>query len=489
MLFDMIQNYDNEKKQFLVSLREKILHQLEKEYDSKKILSFLGKCWIIWIEEKDQLIHIGVPNEFVTTQVKKFFWKGINDAIQEIYHPHFKHKIHIYTPFQTGNHPLQINLSKTLHIETLPTKKIDSETKITLTDHFGILFDPKFQFNNFIVGGNNTFAFSGAKAIAEKPGQIYNPFFIYGHVGLGKTHLMQAIGNYSIENHPKKVVAYLPTSKLIDEVIESIKKNKMTSFLKKFDDVDILILDDIQFLAEKDKTQEIFHNLFNDFVSKKKQIIMSADCSPRDLGNIEARLKTRFASGLVADIGNPDFETRLAILQSKCKEKGESIERPLLEIIAKHIKDNVRELEGVLNVLITKKKLTGQDIGDEDITNALKTMGIRFESSQNNHAILEQSNQRSANNFGKVVEAVASFYNISINDLKGENRKKEVSLARQMLMMIAKKDFNRTLEKIWDYFGWKNHATVIYAINTFEKQCKKDETLRRDLNLITSQTQ
>ncbi|MEI8091694.1 MAG: chromosomal replication initiator protein DnaA [bacterium] len=214
-----------------------------------------------------------------------------------------------------------------------------------MSDYFGILFDPKFTFDTFIVGSHNNIAFSAAKAVAEHPGDAYNPLFLYGNVGLGKTHLMQAIGNEIINKSPDKVVVYLPTSKLVDEIVTGVRGNKLSNLLKKFDEVDVLLIDDIQFIADKEKTQEIFHNIFNDFFSKKKQIILSSDRPPKELTHIEPRLKSRFAIGLVADIQAPDFETRIAILQSKLQTKGEELDFGLLELIAKHVKDNVRELE------------------------------------------------------------------------------------------------------------------------------------------------
>jgi chromosomal replication initiator protein len=181
--------------------------------------------------------------------------------------------------------------------------------------------------------------------VAEEPGQVYNPLFLYGSVGLGKTHLMQAIGNAIMERFPEKVVVYLPATKLIDEIVSAVRGNKVSNLLKKFEEVDVLLVDDIQFVAEKEKTQEIFHNIFNDFQLAKKQIILSSDRPPKELVHIEPRLKSRFALGLVADIKAPDFETRVAILQSKLISKGESVDFNFLELIAKHVKDNVRELE------------------------------------------------------------------------------------------------------------------------------------------------
>lgn len=188
-------------------------------------------------------------------------------------------------------------------------------------------------------------AFAAAKSVAEKPGENYNPLFLYGNVGLGKTHLMQAVGNEIMQNYPEKVVIYLPTTKLIEEIVQALRSNKLEAFYKKMANIDVLLIDDIQFLAGKDKTQEIVHNLFNDFQMKKKQIILSSDRPPKELLHIEARLQSRFAFGLVVDIKSPDFETRIAILQEKLERKGMQIDFELLSLIAQYITSNVRELE------------------------------------------------------------------------------------------------------------------------------------------------
>ena len=351
-----------------------------------------------------------------------------------------------------------------------------------MTDYFGILFDPKFRFDTFIVGSHNNIAFSAAKAAAEKPGEAYNPLFLYGNVGLGKTHLMQAIGNEIMKTFPDKVVVYLPTSKLVDEIVSGVRGNKLSSLLKKFDEVDVLLLDDIQFIADKEKTQEIFHNIFNDFQMKKKQIILSSDRPPKELVHIEPRLKSRFALGLVADIQSPDFETRIAILQSKLQNKDEDLDFSFLELIAKHVKDNVRELEGALNILLTRKSILHEELQIEDVYACLKTLGYTIQEQREEKMAV--SNTKSQQNFAHLVEMVAQYYNLSVNDLKSDARRKEITNARQILMLIAKKYFNRTLEKIGDYFGGKGHATVIYAINNIEKKCKTDADISHDYNVF-----
>lgn len=296
MLIDLAQQYDPSKIKYLRDLREKIILQLAASHDHKKIFSFLNKVGIVEIDEKEKLIYIGVSNEFVLTQVKKFFQKSLKEAINTVYNPQFTIKIIVYSPFLNGSE-LLINLKKILHVtdEDKQPMLLKKEVKHELVDHFGILFDPVFRFDTFVVGSNTTIAFSAAKSVAEQPGQSYNPLFLYGNVGLGKTHLIQAIGNEIMSNYPSKVVVYLPATKLIDEIITAVRGNKLQNLYKKFEDVDVLMVDDIQFLAEKEKTQEIFHTIFNDFQLQKKQIVLSSDRPPKELIHIEPRLKSRFS--------------------------------------------------------------------------------------------------------------------------------------------------------------------------------------------------
>lgn len=490
MLIDIVEQYDSEKKQYFKDLRTQVILQLSTQQDHKKIVTFLSKAWIINIEDGEKKVYIGFANDFMLAQWKKIFNKSLKEAIQTVYNPQYSVEYIIYPPFSNGS-DLLINLWDLLNIKA--TEKKNSEPmskslKDELYDYFWILFDPSFRFDNFIAWANNQFAFSAAKAVAENPGSAYNPLFIYWNVGLWKTHLMQAIWNEIIQNNPDKVIIYLPATKLVDEIVQALQHNKMSTLMRKFDDVDALLIDDIQFLADKDKTQEIFHNIFNDFQSKKKQIIISSDRPPKELLHIEPRLKTRFALGLVADIHAPDYETRIAILQSKLEIKQESIDSELLAIIAQYITTNVRELEWALNILLTRKKLSWNEISQDDVYACLQTLGYSTQHHMSTFDAVNQ-NSKSQKNFDTIVEMVANYYSISVAEIKSDSRKKEITTARQILMLIAKKHFNRTLEKIWMYFGWKNHATAIYAISNIEKKLKSDPDIQQDYQVFTERVQ
>lgn len=513
ILVDVVKQYDDQKKKFLVDLWTKIILSLGKEQDHKKILSFLNKVGIVNIDENKKLVFIGIPNEFVLMQVRKFFWKPIKKALHEVYSPHFDIKLEVYEPFSKSN-DLLIDIKKILNIKNEKKQKFEAQEKKikhNLVDYFGILFDPVYTFDNFITGNSNNLAFSAAKAVVENPWNVYNPLFLYGDVGLGKTHLMQAIWNKIMQDFPDKVVIYLPVVKLIDEIVMALRKNKIDSLIRKFSEIDVLMIDDAQFLANKDRTQEIFHNIFNEFHMQKKQVILSSDRPPKELLHIEPRLKSRFALGVVVDLKSPDYETRLAILQAKLEQKNEYIDLEVLGVIAEAVKSNVRELEWALNILLTKKTLLGKELVIEDAFECLETLWYTsaFASerkiSQQNHGVgvnnqegswmtswwhayqkqnFAQENSKWVGSYSTLVDRVAEYYTISVADIKSESRKKEIVIARQLLMYLAKKYFHRTFEKIWDFFGGKNHASVIYAVNTIEKKLKTDEGVRHDYSVF-----
>lgn len=484
MSIDVTQSYDAMKTDHLKKVWAKTVTFLATIHDHKKIMSFLGKSGVIDINTDEKKVFIGVPNQFVLTQVKKFLWKDITKAIHESYEPHYKVTYDIFAPFQEGKHALHIDMIETLGIDQIKETSplIDEKTTTELRKYFWILFDKNYTFNSLVIGAHNQMAASAAQAIAAKPGEAYNPFFVYGKVWLGKTHLMQAIGNRIMQDFPDKVVIYLPTSKLVDEIINGIRKNKLNHLMEKLDQVDVLLLDDIQFIAKKDKTQEIFHNIFNDFHMKNKQIIITSDRSPKELNDIAERLKSRFSLGLIADVSQPDFETRLAILQTKAQVKWVELDAALLEMLATHITDNVREIEGALNIIITKRQLTKQEVTPEDIHKCLHTLGYKTDFSKDEE--VTNANTRTINNLDDIVDLVAAYYHIVAEDIKWTSRKKQISLARKVCMKIAKDQFGWTLEKIGEYFGGKNHATVIYSIDSLKEELKTDSYLARDWEFI-----
>lgn len=470
-------------------LRVQIIHHLALSYDTKKMFSFLNKCTIYEINEEQKTVIIAVPNEFVVTQIRKFFLDGLNDSIKECYNAQYNVELVVNTTvvwveLKTIFKEEKSKISSTA-LQPTSVEKVYLQHKSILTEYFWVLFDTKYQFSNFVVGPNNEFAYTILQSICDQPGEIHNPFFLHGHVGLGKTHLLQATGNQIILRYPEKTVVYLPTSKLVTEIIEWIKHNTVNKLLRKFDDVDVLILDDIQVIANKNACQDILLGLFNEFVAKKKQVIFSWDKPPRHLVNIEERLKTRFALGTLCEITQADFETRMAILYAKREARGEELDEESMTLIAQTITDNIRELEGVTNTLITKKQYLWWALTIDDVGNLLRSMWYEYRWQITNQQWSSPSSKKRSkeDEFTVLVESIAEYYGLSLEDILWESRKKEVVSARSIAMRVAKKNFWRTFEKIGWWFH-KNHSSVIYTLEKMEHNLKDDASLQDDLRAL-----
>lgn len=327
----------------------------------------------------------------------------------------------------------------------------------------------RYVFENFIVGPFNEMAFAAAMAVVEEPGKNYNPLFVYGGVGLGKTHLVQAIGNKIKEDAPEKRVKYLPAEKLISIIINSIKNHNVEELKKNLRELDVLIVDDIQFIAGKDKTQEEFFHTFNSLYQKNKQIILSSDRHPGTIPAITERLKSRFKGGMIADISSPDFETRVAILKQKAEEKNVDLPKDIIDFIANNIQRNIRELESALNRLIIFKKANNKSPTLEDTKKLLKTI------------IVSPSR---ITNPKKIIQSVTEFYDIPNGNMFSVSRKKEFSRPRQVAMFLLKKELKLSYSEIGRKFGGKDHTTVIHACQLIEKMAEEDEKTHQEIDLI-----
>ena len=344
--------------------------------------------------------------------------------------------------------------------------------------------NPKYTFDTFVVGGNNKFAHAASLAVAESPGQAYNPLFLYGGVGLGKTHLMHSIAHFTLQNNPKKKVLYVTSETFTNELIESLKNGKtsgnesaMSKFRDKYRNNDVPLIDDIQFIIGKESTQEEFFHTFNHLHTLGKQIIISSDKPPKDIETLEARLRTRFEWGLIADISSPDYETRMAILKKKIEldhlEKY-NIPDEVLQYIATNIKTNIRELESSLNKLIALYKLNNNE-GTIDIALAAEALKDLI-SSKNNREVTPEL----------ILDIVADHYNITVADLKSNKRNADIANPRQVAMYLMRNMIEKenSLKTIGIILGGKDHSTVKYGIEKIESEMKKDETLANTINII-----
>ena len=344
--------------------------------------------------------------------------------------------------------------------------------------------NPKYTFDTFVVGGNNNFAHAVSVAVAESPGQVYNPLFLYGGVGLGKTHLMHSIAHFILDQNPKKKILYVTSETFTNELIESLKNGKssgnessMTKFREKYRNIDVLLIDDIQFIIGKESTQEEFFHTFNHLHTSGKQIIISSDRPPRDIETLEARLRSRFEMGMLADISSPDYETRMAILQKKIElDKLEKYNIPLdvIQYIATNIKTNIRELEGSLNKLIALYRLNNNE-GTIDISLAAEALKDII-SSDNNREVTPEL----------ILDIVAEHFNISIADLKSKKRNAEIANPRQVAMYLMRTMSTKelSLKAIGAIFGGKDHSTIKYGIEKVESEMETDETLANTVNII-----
>ena len=331
--------------------------------------------------------------------------------------------------------------------------------------------NPKYTFDTFVVGNNNRFAHAAALAVAEAPATSYNPLFLYGGVGLGKTHLMHAIGNSILRKNKNYNILYVTSEKFTNQLINSIKDNSNEQFRNKHRNIDVLLIDDIQFIAGKERVQEEFFHTFNALHESGKQIILSSDRPPKDIQLLEDRLKSRFEWGLIADIQSPDYETRLAILRKKAQLDNINIDDDILSNIATKIDTNIRELEGTLNKLIAKASLTNSSITPEMAERAI------------NDIIAQQEKVFSAE---FVQETVAKYFNIDAKDLRGSKRNNEVAFPRQIAMYLCRKVAQMSLPQIGKDFGKRDHTTVMHACNKIEQDVKNNLNTRLIVESIES---
>lgn len=334
------------------------------------------------------------------------------------------------------------------------------------------LFNPRFNFENFVVGNSNKYAHAVSVAVAEAPGEIYNPLFIYGGSGLGKTHLMQAIGVQIIRNNPSTKVLYVSTEMFTNELITAINDNKTRSFRNKYRKVDVLLIDDIQFLQGKEATQEEFFHTFETLYQNNKQIVITSDCPPVSLKGLDERLRTRFSWNMIADIQPPDYETRVAILKNLAEKSDLEMNSDLYDVlcmIADQVKDNIRELEGAYNRVIGLSQLLNEKITVDNAKSILKD-------------IIKDNEQAVAPE--RIRSTVANHYKIKIADMDSPKRNAEITLPRQVAMYLCRETTELSLPKIGKLFGNRHYSTVIHAVEKIEDELKYDEELRENVETI-----
>jgi chromosomal replication initiator protein len=353
--------------------------------------------------------------------------------------------------------------------QPVPTKN-SPESKMPIVPKKGAPLNPRFSFDNFVVGPSNRFAYSACLAVAESPGKAYNPLFIYGPVGLGKTHLMQSITHQIQQNFPQQTCYYLSSEKFTNELIDSIRNRSTSAFRNKYRNIDVLLIDDVSFIAGKESTQEEFFHTFNALHNNHKQIIISSDRPPKEIANLEERLSSRFAWGLIADIQPPDFETRVAILHKKIEKESVDVPLDVISFIAEQIKTNIRELEGALIRVLAYSLLEEKQITLDMAKIVLKDM------------VKETVKIISVE---MIQKTVAEFYHIPIAELKAKNRSRNILLPRQVAMFLSRKLTSFSLPEIGSSFGGKDHTTVLHSLKKIELSLQENSSVKKEIDQLT----
>jgi chromosomal replication initiator protein len=366
-------------------------------------------------------------------------------------------------------------------------RKVPNKQEVIMQDGMrSKMFNPKYTLDSFIPGNENRLVHAACKAVAARPGNIYNPLFVFGGVGLGKTHLLQATGLEIMRNHPNMNVVYMTSEKFANEVIEAIGSTHKKSFKDRYRNLDCLIVDDVQFFGNKPTTQQEFFHTFNELYDAGKQLILSSDRPPNELGELERRLTSRFGMGMVVEMLFPDFETRMAILNSKCQEYEALIDHDVLEFIAFNVNTSVREMVGVLVKAIAEATLTETNPTIRSVAETIKRlnrnielqgMDVRFNAAEMARKIVVRTNE-------DVIDLVAGYYKITKSEIISEDRRKEVMIPRQVCMYLIRAILNQSYETIGESFSGRNHTTVMHAVSKMEKELQDDSKIKRDINAL-----
>lgn len=441
------------------ALWDQVLAQMEKKVSKPSYETWLKSTKASSLQ--GDTLTITAPNEFARDWLEGRYTHLISSVLYEVIGEE------LFVKFIIPQNQSSADLEDQLPADK-KKKKRDDESN----EYSQYMLNNKNTFDTFVIGSGNRFAHAASLAVAEAPAKAYNPLFIYGGVGLGKTHLMHAIGHYVLEHNPSAKVVYLSSEKFTNEFINSIRDNKAVEFRNKYRNVDVLLIDDIQFLAGKEQTQEEFFHTFNTLHEESKQIVISSDRPPKEIPTLEDRLRSRFEWGLITDITPPDLETRIAILRKKAKAEGLDIPNEVMLYIANQIDSNIRELEGALIRVVAYSSLINKDINADLAAEALKD--IIPSSKPKIITILE------------IQKAVGEHYNVKMEDFKAKKRTKSVAFPRQIAMYLSRELTDSSLPKIGDEFGGRDHTTVIHAHEKISKLYQTDAQFQQQIAEIKS---
>jgi len=423
-------------------------------------------------------VTIAVPNVFTKEWLEKKYHQQILKAIRNVTENNNIKEIFykIESPSQQKYLSQQYSAAESpAAADTAINKEISKKIeKITLAEKCQPVnnsgLNLNYTFANFIVGKNNELAHAAALAVTKNPGATYNPLFIYGGVGLGKTHLMQAIGNKIINDQPQLKVLYVSCEKFANDFISAIQNGKAEDFKNKYRLLDMLLIDDIQFISGKEQTQEAFFHTFNELHQHNKQVIISSDRPPKAIATLEHRLISRFEWGMIADVTSPDLETKMAIMEAKLKAKNFKLKPEIVNYLASVILNNIRELEGALNRIIALSQLQNKELSIEEVKQVI--------------ASITTSTQKNSLTPKNVIKTVAEYFDIEINDITGPCRKKNLTEPRQIIMFLMREILKMSYPSIGSELGGRDHTTVIHAFDKITRNLKTDDKLRQDINTL-----
>ena len=422
----------------------KILSSLEERLGAVTISAWLDDAEVVELNENNLILYS--PSDFRREIIRRRCTDLIQDALKEIFNSDAKLLVF-------GD-------------EEMNARKAKGRNPTAMD------FNPQFTFDNFVVGPSNRFAHSAAIAVSKTPGQVYNPLFIYGPPGVGKTHLLYAIAHGLKQNHPDAKIVYIKGDDFTNELVASIREGKNAEFREKYRQATLLLVDDVQFIAGKEQTQEEFFHTFNSLYEAGKQIVLTSDRPPREMTKLEDRLRTRFEWGLMVDVTPPDYETRLAIVKNKSAMLGVKLSDPVTDLIAENVTANVRQIEGTLNKILAYYDLMGSTMAQEDILKAIRDMIKR----NNEYVPTAQA----------VVSYICTTYHIDEDVLRGQSRGREVVNARQIAMYLMRRMICMNLADIGKEFGDRDHTTVLHSLDKVEKQMRSDPAFAETVKQITT---
>lgn len=428
------------------------LQHLERELPAEDINTFIRPLEVVTSKNRTRLV---APNSYVRDHIATHYLERIRDIFEHL-----------------GQSRVSVSIEDGLPADTAA---INNEPRSTLRNRQTTGLDPRYRFDNFVLGKSNELGYAAASQIAQKPGDAYNPLLLYGSTGLGKTHLLHAIGNFIRDQNPSIRVLYLDSERFVSDMIRALRHGAIDNFKKHYRSAGALLIDDIQFFAGKKSSQEEFFHTFNTLLDSKQQIVLTCDRYPKEVEGLEARLRSRFGWGLTVAIEPPDFETRVAILMNKAQEKGIQLEEPVAFLIAKRLRSHVRDLEGALNQLIANARFTGREITENftrEVLRDLLTVHDRLITIEN------------------IQKTVCEYYKLRMAELLSKRRPRSIARPRQVAMALCKELTQHSLPEIGDAFGGRDHTTVLHACRKIDELCETDGRLREDkvklLRLLTA---